>query len=282
MENLVAHIQSIQSSLPKQQRLLCDYICNHLFEASMLTIAELADKVGVGTATVTRMVYSLGYSSYSQLKLDLREQAVSHAKSSYHAYWDMHQEQAVEFGVAHELDACGEMLQNMNTPLYTAQIEAAAGTILSARRIYILGLRTSLVSAQCLEYRLAAEGLDVRSLSRESEFLFDRLMDLQPDDLLIAFASKPATKKTVDAVKICSKQGIATLLITTGPFEELEPYTTHMINTNTFDALLAVVPPVVTVELLSCEVSRRNGVKSKDRYQQMEKLLQDNHITVWE
>lgn len=282
MENLVAHIQSIQSSLPKQQRLLCDYICNHLFEASMLTIAELAEKAGVGTATVTRMVYSLGYSSYSQLKLDLREQAVSHAKSSYHAYWDMHREQTAEFDVSSQLEICGELIQSLNNPLYMAQIESAAEAILAARRVYILGLRTSLISAQCLEYRLSDEGLDVCSLSRESEFLFDRLMNLQPGDLLVTFASKPATKKTVDAVKICAKRGISTLLVTTGPFEELEPYTTHMINTNTFDALLAVVPPVVTVELLSCEISRRNGGHSKDRIQQLEKLLKDNNVTIWD
>ncbi len=281
MENLISHIQSIQASLPKRQRLLCDYICNHLFEASMLTIAELAEKTGVGTATVTRMVYSLGYTSYNQFKLDLREQAMSHAKSSYDVYWNMYQDNTGEFGISDELDACQSMVHGMNNPLFVAQIEAAAEAILSARRTYILGLRTSLVSALCLEYRLIDEGINVYSLSKDPEFIFDRLISIDQEDILIAFASKPATKKTLDTLRICHGRGVPTLLITTAPFKEMEPYTSFLINSNTFDALLAIVPPIITVELLSREISRRSGRKNQDRYQRVEKLIRDNGVTIW-
>lgn len=281
MDNLISHIQSIQASLPKQQKLLCDYICNHLFEASMLTIAELATKAGVGTATVTRMVYSLGYASYNQFKLDLRKQAISYAKSSYDVYWNMYQDNTGEFGISDELDACQNMVNAMNNPLLVAQIEAAAEAILSARRTYILGLRTSAISALCLEYRLTDEGVNVFSLSREPEFVFDRLIDTQPDDILVAFASKPATKKTLDALRICHKRGVPTLLITTAPFDEMMPYVSLLINSNTLDALLALVPPIITVELLSREISRRSGQKNQNLYHRVEKLIRDNDVTIW-
>lgn len=281
MDNLISHIQSIQASLPKQQKLLCDYICNHLFEASMLTIAELATKAGVGTATVTRMVYSLGYASYNQFKLDLRKQAISYAKSSYDVYWNMYQDNTGEFGISDELDACQNMVNAMNNPLLVAQIEAAAEAILSARRTYILGLRTSAISALCLEYRLTDEGVNVFSLSREPEFVFDRLIDTQPDDILVAFASKPATKKTLDVLRICHKRGVPTLLITTAPFDEMMPYVSLLINSNTLDALLALVPPIITVELLSREISRRSGQKNQNLYHRVEKLIRDNDVTIW-
>lgn len=279
MENLVEKIKQLRPTLPKQQRLLCDYICNHLFEASMLTIAELAEKAGVGTATVTRMVYSLGYTSYSQLKLDLRDEAVSNAKSSYGTYWDMYQKKT--FNIADELNACQDMVQSMNTPLFISQIEIAANRILAARKIYILGLRTSAVSSMCLEYRLIDAGLSVFSLSRDPEFIFDRLIDMQKDDLLIAIASKPATKKTMDVLKICHKNKIPSLLITTASFPELESYASITVNTNTFDSLLAIVPPILAVELISCAVNRIQGNKHQDRYKRIEQLIDDTDINIW-
>lgn len=63
--------------------------------------------------------------------------------------------------------------------------------------------------------------------------------------------------------------------------EEMEPYTSFLINSNTFDALLAIVPPIITVELLSREISRRSGRKNQDRYQRVEKLIRDNGVTIW-
>ena len=173
------------------------------------------------------------------------------------------------------------MVNAMNTPLLAAQIEAAAEAILSARRTYILGLRTSAISALCLEYRLTDEGVNVFSLSREPEFVFDRLIDTQPDDILVAFASKPATKKTLDALRICHKRGVPTLLITTAPFDEMMPYVSLLINSNTLDALLALVPPIITVELLSREISRRSGQKNQNLYHRVEKLIRDNDVTIW-
>ncbi len=282
MESLITHIQNIRSTLPKQQRLLCDYICDNLFEASMLTITELAEKADVGSATVSRMVHSLGYKSYNKFKNDLREHALTQAESSYKTYWTMYQGKTMKGGITEELDACQEIVHSLKNPLYIAQLERAASIILSARRTYILGLRSSSIIASCLEYQLSEAGIPIYPLSRDPELIFDRVVDMTKEDLLLAVAAKPTTKRTMDVLRTCHNLGIPILVITLSNDEALNGLASHIINTNTFSSPLSTVPLIITAELLSREVSRINGGKNQDHYQRVEQLSKDNQIQIWD
>lgn len=248
----------------------------------MLTITELAEKADVGSATVSRMVHSLGYNSYNKFKNDLREHALSQAETSYKTYWSMYQEKTKTGGIPEELDACGKVISSLNNPLYIAQLERAAAMILSANRTYLLGLRSSALIASCLEYQLSEAGIPVFSLSRDPELIFDRVLDMTSEDLLLAVGIKPITKKTMDVLRVCHNRGIPALIITYSNSETLSGLASHLINTNTFGCPLSTVPLIITAELLSREVSRRNGEKNQDHYQRLEQLSRENQIQIWE
>ncbi len=60
--------------LTKKQATLGRYICENLYAAALMNAPMIAKQAGVSEATLTRFVYTLGYSSFSEFLLDLRRQ----------------------------------------------------------------------------------------------------------------------------------------------------------------------------------------------------------------
>ena len=66
--NILDTITQIKDVLPKKQRTLCNFIVLNYVEAGMMTVAELAERSGVGATTVMRLVKTLHYDSYSDFR----------------------------------------------------------------------------------------------------------------------------------------------------------------------------------------------------------------------
>ena len=283
MKNLVAHMQSFRARLPKQQGYLCDFICQNPLEVSMLTIAELAEKVGVGTATVTRMVNSLGYSSYQQFKTDLRDQTMDQVGHSYGTYWDARHSQSRHSGIEEDVARLSELLQRMKQPPFIEQVQNGAKRIVSARKVYIIGLRSGAFAADFLEQNLLDLEIDAQSLSRRSEYVFDQLLDMTEDDLLVAFASRPYVRKTADVVELCSKRHIPVLLLLwASGYDRLEEYAEQLIRMPFELTPFDTTPIFLEVELLAKEVGRISGGERHGRYRELEQMLRENGLAaIW-
>jgi len=282
MENLILKINQIKDTLPKRQRVLCNYILENPMEASMLTIVELADKCQVGAATVIRTIQSLGFEKYNQFKAALRGSIFEKASTSYNAYWNMMRGQGNAKGDLFPiLDTCEDTIKRLNTPAFVIQIERAAEKILQAKRIYLLGLRTSYPFALTLEYALLNSGLPSIQLGTRPDFLFDHISEMTPDDILISIASAPVTKTTVEAIKLCHKRGIPTVVITTSLRLSINSIVSAVINTENFDCPAFSTLTMLTTELLGIEINRRHS-DSGAHLKQLDRILQENDLTVWD
>lgn len=283
MNNIVQNLRNSRENLPRQQKLLCDYICNHVLEAGMLTIAELSEQAGVGTATVTRMLYSLGYTSYNQFKSDLREQAIQMANSSYDAFWNIHQTYNGNSSVEQDIFESAAQIQALSQPLYIYQLQNAAKMILAARKIYVVGLRSASSVSDFLAHSLLETNLDARSLSDEPDYVYDRLLDLNSSDLLIAIAARPLVKTTANALKICHKRGVPTLLIlTAGSHDPLEDYASQTLLVQMDRKVPISTPIFLSVELLTREVNRRAAEGGQIYYKNLQELLDENGLSIWD
>ena len=87
METLkLEKILNQREQMPRRQRALCEYLLQNTNEADGLTAKQLAQKSGVGEATIFRFLKEQGYPSYGEFRRELHQYAVEFLQSSY---WQM-------------------------------------------------------------------------------------------------------------------------------------------------------------------------------------------------
>ncbi|MBU5627970.1 MurR/RpiR family transcriptional regulator [Oscillibacter sp. MSJ-2] len=289
MNDLLTKIQDKLDLMPRRQRTLCEYICKNLFECSALTIVEMAEKARVGTTTVIRTIQALGYESYVQFKNDLHEVAVEQAKTSYAGYWDLTRRQLEQGrdgeGVSTLLTECEIVSKRLNQREFIGKIEEGAGMILRARRIFIIGLRSSYPLGLYLGSLLTRHGLSVCQLSDSADYMYDVLAGMTGEDVLIAVASAHLiVKRTVEVVRICHDRNIPTIILTDSSDTILYKEATLAINTECTDwnMTMTAVSIFIAIELLCQEVGARTVSITQGRLKQIEDFLRTYQLEIWD
>lgn len=281
MENLIVTIREKKDSLPKRQRALCSYILDNPVEASMLTITELANRSGIGTATVVRTIQALGYDSVSQFKSDLRSTTFAQASTSYNAFVDMGRSYAQKQGGIYALPGLySEYLKHLSSPAFFAQFENAADLIVKARRVFILGLRSSLSISFLLEYQLKDLDIPLEQISLRADYVLDRIVDMGPEDLLLCIAAPPMTKRTGEVIRICHSRGVPVVMLTTTRTQPIGQKATVVISCEAFGMPLTTTPTTFAAEMLVHAVAER--CKGNTRTQRVEEMLREHNIDVWD
>lgn len=289
MDKLVSKLQAASQMLPKQQRLLCEYISENPIEASALTIAELANITNVGTATVMRMIHSLGYNSYQAFKADLTQVAVEQGKTSYSSYWNLRRYYGSGAASASEhhntaalLQSCEALSKQLNNPSTIEQITSAADAIIHANYIYLLGQRFFTGAAITMESLLINHPIKVRQLSTQTDYLYDRLTQLTPKDLLFTFVGQPLISQTATAIQYCYDHRIPVIVITNAEIPDVHKNATIYINTNSINSPVAAVPTIIILEAIAMEIAQRTAEMTQLQIQKVERLLDDINVRLWE
>lgn len=111
-------IHTIGETLPKKQANACRYICESPKEIASMGAAEFAVALGLGTATVIRLMRSLGFSNYPDFRKELRRALA--VNDSYSKFWDARlnlitPEGGDERAIYHEvLDQSAALTKEMN------------------------------------------------------------------------------------------------------------------------------------------------------------------------
>lgn len=88
------------------------------------------------------------------------------------------------------------MLENLCTPSNISQFEAAIQLMLESDQLYILGMRSSKALALYFEYVAERFYPHIRQLSREEEFVYDRIaINTTSKDVLLVYSVWPCTKR---------------------------------------------------------------------------------------
>ena len=283
---ILTTILQIKDVLPKKQRILCNYLALNYEHIGVMTVAELAENAGVGTTTVMRLVQTLGFDSFSSFKRALVNASILKNTSSYHSmkqgfsHSDRNDAPATLNRVVQ--DAI-QTLENLCTPSNTEQFEKAIQMMLDAHTIYTLGLRSSKVHSLYFEYYVDRFYPNVRQLSRESDFVFDRVaVNLKQDDVVLIYSVWPCTRKTIQVGELCHKLGIPFILVTNTSLNPLTKIANAVIDTNTVNHPSGGTALFAVTEAMISELGRRTAPESTKNIERIETILNENNLIMWE
>ena len=147
-KQLISIIQSRYPKMSKGQKLIAQYIIKNYDKVAFMTASKLGDTVGVSESTVVRFANALGYSGYPKLQDALQEliknklTTVQRVKMSNEDYSD---DTAI---LSKVLKSDIDNIKTTSEDIDEKAFEEASNRILKSRKIYILGMRSSITVAQ--------------------------------------------------------------------------------------------------------------------------------------
>lgn len=283
-QTLYEHLHLIKENVPRQQQILCSFLCEHMAESAGMSAAELAKASGVSTSTILRTVKSLGFANYTELRHALRKEAFFKASSSLISYgeWD----KSTTFNskshgsYAAYLDTCEKAIQQFHSDELFDQIDKAVDSLMAAKRIFVLGLRSSQPMAKLFEFSLIHSSLSISQLSDDISFLFDRVANITTQDILFCIAYRPVTKQSIDVLNICASQHIPVILLT-NDVAYFSKYSAQTLSIPISALSPNVVTTAVMINMITCEIEKRLSLQLKMQLHRIETLADENSIEIW-
>lgn len=201
-------------SFSKGQKLLASFIKNHYDKAAFLTAARLGDTVGVSEATVVRFAVELGFTGYPGLQKVLRElikTKLTAAQRMEISEIQIDESDIIKSVLMSDMDKLKTTLNEVDRDSFNRIVDS----MLNAKRLYILGVRSSAPLAAFLAFYLNLILDDVKLINTNSfSEMFEQLIGIKKSDVAISISFPRYSKRTIRATEFIKKQGALTIALT--------------------------------------------------------------------
>ena len=190
----------------KGQRLLADYIIENYDKAVFLTAAKLGEVVGVSESTVVRFATQLGYSGYPGFQKALEELVRNKLNSIQRmevTYGRISQSEILETVLQSDIEKIKVTLTNIDQSAF----DRAVDTILQARKIYVIGIRSCAPLANFLQFYLnfLFDNVILVNTNCSSE-IFEQLIRIGQEDAIIGISFPRYSQLTRKALSFSKKR----------------------------------------------------------------------------
>ena len=207
--------------LSRNQKKAADLLLENPEAAGNMTVRELAERAGVGQATIIRMLQAAGYESWSAFQRTVwREQGqqelpeaadreVSSAGRKSPARREHRKYEAVFQIIRDDLTMISDMAKNLDL----GQIEELVKVIKKAKIIDVYGTDNSANAAAELSGRMLHLGLTSRNYS---DLFFQKVSagHLGKRDVAIGFSISGETQAVIDSLTAAKQAGAVTVAVT--------------------------------------------------------------------
>lgn len=213
-ESLINLINEKYKSMSKGQKLLAKYTMENYQKVAFMTASKLGKTVGVSESTVVRFANALGFTGYPKFQDAIQEliktrlTTVERVEMSKRDF--ISNSQILENVLKTDIDNIKETLDTFDQDSY----EEAIDVILSAKKVYIMGLRSSIYVAKYLGYYLNYILKDVTIVRMDMGEPVEQLMKMGEGDLLIVVSFPRYSKKTVKVAQFAKDRGSKVVAIT--------------------------------------------------------------------
>lgn len=200
--------------MSKGQKLLSKYIVDNYDKAVFLTAAKLGKIVGVSESTVVRFATQLGYKGYPGFQKALEELVRNKLNSIQRmevTYGRISQSEILESVLHSDIEKIKLTLGNMDQSAFDAAVE----TVLKARRIYVVGIRSCAPLADFLSFYLNLVFDNVTPVhTNSSSEIFEQLIRINEEDVIIGISFPRYSMRTLKALEFASNRKANVITLT--------------------------------------------------------------------
>lgn len=211
---LLVRIEERRGQFSKGQKRLADYVIENYDKAVFLTAAKLGDVVGVSESTVVRFATQLGYKGYPGFQKALEELVRNKLNSIQRmevTYGRISQSEILETVLHSDIEKIKLTLEAIDQNAFDLAID----TILNAKCIYVVGIRSCAPLASFLSFylNLVCEHVITVNTNSSSE-IFEQLIRINEEDVIIGISFPRYSMRTLKALEFASNRKAKVITLT--------------------------------------------------------------------
>ena len=149
-KSFLNRVRNALPTLHPAERRLGEFVCDFPGELASYSGSELADLAQVSKATVSRFVKRLGYDSYESA----RRHARAERQTGSRLFLDTATADASGRSMQAQVTQSVRNLEATFSGITEAQIDAVAQAVLAARKVWVIGFRSSHAFASYLQWQM--------------------------------------------------------------------------------------------------------------------------------
>ncbi len=278
--DILTILKNQEPTFSKGQRRICHYIAESYDKAAFMTASKLGKAVGVSESTVVRFAMELGYDGYPGMQKAMQEM-VANRLTSVQRIEVTNDRIGNQDIVSMVLQADADRLRQTGETVDRQEFQTTVDAILKAKRIYVLGVRSTAPLANFLGYYLnyMFRNVHVVTASGASE-MFEQIVGLTPEDVVIAFSFPRYSASTTKGAQYCRTTGATVIGITDSRMSPLGQHCDHVLVAKSdmlslVDSLVA--PLSVSNALIVALAAKREKALSRT-FEDLERIWEEYNV----
>jgi DNA-binding MurR/RpiR family transcriptional regulator len=271
-KQLINTIQSQYPKFSKGQKLIAQYIISNYDKVAYMTACKLGEVVGVSESTVVRFANVLGYSGYPKLQLALQELTKNKLTTVQRVDMVKYSDDTSILNKVLKSD-----VENIKTTLEQIDESAfkdASNKLLNARKIYVLGMRSSFTIAQYLGFYLDLILENVHIIRMDMGDAFEQIIKLNEDDVIIAISFPRYSKKSYQVCNYAKEKGANIISITDSLSSPVASIANNvlLVKSDMASFVDSLVPALSVCNALIVSIGMKEKEEIKENFDELEKI----------
>ena len=278
--DILTIIQSRMSTFSKGQKLIGRYILDNYDKAAFMTAARLGQTVQISESTVVRFAAELGYDGYPAMQKAMQEMirgkltTVQRIEVSYDR---LGSQDVLDKVVQSDIEKLRMTLSELNRQ----DFDAAVNAIVEARRIYILGVRSSAALSDFLTFyfKLIFDKVTQVQTSLASE-MFEQMLRVGEGDVVIGISFPRYSTRSVRAMEFARDQGATVVAITDSEMSPLYDTANYSLLAKSDMVSFAdsLVAPLSIINALIVAVGRKKSAEVTATFERLERIWDEYQV----
>ena len=286
--SVLTKIENAYLDLSKSHKKIAEYVINNYEKAAFMTASKLGETTGISTATVVRFAMALGYEGYPEFQEALQETIKGKLTSTQRIEVAGTQINENDL-LTSVMQKDREMIKETLSVVSTEDFDRAAKAINKARRIYIVGVRSSAALANFMYFYFKMIYDDVRLISSNSSSeMFEEIHRIGPDDVCIACSFPRYSKQVLAVMQFAKDKGARTIGITDNEDAPIAEYSDYILvaKSNMASFIDSLVAPLSLINALIVSSARNSKMAVRRKLTELEEIwdkydiyenMEDNH-----
>lgn len=280
-KNILKLIEEQFPGFSKSHKKIGEYILNHFDKAVFMTAAQLGAELGISESTVVRFAGVLGMEGgYPQLQKSLeacvRDRLSSRGEMGA-AYYGRSQSEILTAVMRSDAEKIRDTMEHLDT----AAFEMAVDTILSAERVYVIGLRSCEPLAGFLHFYLNIIRRNVTLLSTTSVTeTFEQMMYIGERDCLIGISFPRYSMRTLKAMEFANDRNARVIALTDSANSPMNLYSSCNLfaRSDMVSIVDSLVAPLSVINALVVALALKRPGEVRQNMKMLEQVWSDYQV----
>ena len=278
--DILTVIQDSVHTFSKGQRKIANFILESYDKAAFMTASRLGQRVGVSESTVVRFAFELGYDGYPDMQRSLQKMirnrltTVQRIEVTNDRLGD---QDLLSMVLQSDVEKIRQTLEELDRDSFYSAVDA----IVAARKIYIIGVRSSAAIASFLHFyfNLIFDNVVLVSANTASE-TFESLLRVGEGDAVIGISFPRYSSRTVQARSFARDRGATAIAITASETSPLAPISRYTLTARSDMASFvdSLVAPLSLVNALLVAVSQRKNEDLAHTFHTLEEIWEEYNV----